>query len=170
MVEYLKGPLDGWVMIRNITKKSTQADWLPVHCLADEAYENKPKSVKKMESFAAFHHYEGLAVGDSEKKLTIEKGDELEFISGPVNGWLYVRFVSTRQELYVPYWILPHGLRPTEDHGHETKKKAGVILEGKIQEAQVGSVSSCLGGVVWSCACASQATSFCAKNYFEAGV
>lgn len=124
IVEYLKGPLDGWLLLRNVTKRSCHAEWAPVDCLPDEAFETKPKSVQKADTFAAFHAYEERdKQGNPVEGHKICKGDELQFLSGPVNGWIQVRFLSTKQSMYAPYWILPHGLRPTDDAGHIAKQK-----------------------------------------------
>tara|TARA_A100001015_G_C14332182_1_gene459765 strand:- start:55 stop:429 length:375 start_codon:yes stop_codon:yes gene_type:complete len=78
VVEYLKGPLDGWLLLRNVSKGSLKAEWAPVECLPDGAFDyNVPNSaknigLKKGDTFACYHDYVDV-ITDTQLK----RGDEM---------------------------------------------------------------------------------------------
>mmetsp|Transcript_1993 Transcript_1993/g.4625 ORF Transcript_1993/g.4625 Transcript_1993/m.4625 type:complete len:660 (+) Transcript_1993:234-2213(+) len=138
LVEYLKGPVDGWVLVRNVTQHSKHAQWLNLDSLPEKALEpmqkgrssGAPGSSTKDDAvrFQAFHDYKS-----KDGKIELKKGTELQLLSGPKNGWVGVVFLDgSKRKGYVPYWVMPHEVRPADaaaskkkaaDHGEKSSSK-----------------------------------------------
>ncbi|CAD7955219.1 unnamed protein product [Amoebophrya sp. A25] len=139
LVEYLKGPIEGWCLVRNVTRGEVQADWVLQASLPDDAVEVKPRRSQGPVVFNAYHDYTS-----KDGKVSFKKGAELQQLSDPTRGWVQVLLLGSNRKVYAPYWVLPHSMRPAKDEQEKKpaeKKSAREVVgdtedDGDVKESK----------------------------------